>query len=345
MRKIGLAAIQVRISPSLYREEETFFEAMGRLCMLAAAALPDDVPRLFCFPEAVGLPLLFLPGEYDWAQHECSLAAVAVKGALHHASQWLKALHLSRYHLLRSFYLRSALSAWNIYTRTFSTLARRHEAYISAGSGYFPLIEQESAQGTYVADPHLYNISCLFNPQGTLVSRTIKLRLTAAEVKAGFSAGPRWALQPAQTTLGRVGTLICYDAFHHSLVAQMDALGTQILLQPSFNTERWNAPWWANPARTQAEEWIQDGLPALVQGRENIRYGVNAMMVGQLFELQVEGRSSIVGTAAHHSQQAYGVKGFVALAQMADQEEIVAAVVARPSDFDKCGCIEVSKLD
>lgn len=327
MGEIGLAAIQMKISPSLYRDEEAFFDAMDRLCAQAVAALPADVPRLLCFPEAVGLPLLFLPGEYEWAQHERSLVAVAVKGALRHARYWLKALRLGRYRLLRSFYLRNALPAWSIYTRTFSALARRHEAYVSAGSGYFPLIEHESAQGTYVADARVYNVSCLFSPQGTLVARTLKHRLTAIEVKSGFSAGPRWALQPARTALGWVGTLICYDAFHHSLVGHMDTLGTKILLQPSFNTERWDAPWWADPARTQAEEWVQDGLPALVQGRENIRYGVNAMMVGQLLDLRIEGRSSVVGPADRYTSRAYGVSGFVALAQTPDQEEIVTAVV------------------
>jgi predicted amidohydrolase len=327
MGGIGLAAVQMRIAPSLYRDEATFFGAMDRLCGQAVAALPADVPRLLCFPEAVGLPLLFIPGEYEWAQYERSLAAVAVKGALRHAGSWLRALRRSQCRLLRSFYLRNALPAWDIYARTFGALARRYDAYISAGSGYFPLIEQESAQGAFVADPRVYNVSCLFNPQGTLVARALKHKLTAIEVKLGLSAGPRWALQPTWTALGRVGALICYDAFHHSLVEQMDALGAQILLQPSFNTDRWDAPWWADAARTQAEEWIQDGLPALVKGRENIRYGVNAMMVGRLFDLHGEGRSSVVGPAARYSSQACGVSGFAALAQTADEEEIVAAVV------------------
>ena len=327
MRPLGLAAIQLEVSPSIYRDAETFLETMNRLCAQAVAALPPDVPRLICFPEAVALPLLFLPGEYEWAQHTSSLAAVALKGALRRAGRWLKALRRGRYKLLRSFYLLNALPAWKLYIRTFGALARRYEAYISAGSGYFPLIEQESAQGVYVADPRVYNISCLFNPHGTLLARTLKHKLTAIEVKSGFSAGPQWALKPAQTALGLVGTLICYDAFHHSLVEQMDALGTRILLQPSFNTERWDAPWWADPERTQAEEWLQDGLPALVQGRENIRWGVNAMMVGQLFDLKAEGRSSIVGPAGRYSLQAHGAGGFAALAQTADQTEIVAAVV------------------
>ena len=325
--KIGLAAIQVKVSISLYQDEGTFLKAMDVLCLQAIAALPADLPRLLCFPEAIGLPLLFLPGAREWVQHERSLAAVAIKSALRDARRWLKALRLSRYNLLRSFYLHNALPAWAIYTRTFSALARRHGVYISAGSGYFPLIEQESAQGLYVTQPNIFNLSCLFNPQGTLVGRTLKHKLTPIEVKSGFSAGPRWGLQPAQTALGLVGTLICYDAFHHSLVEQMDALGTKILLQPSFNTERWNAPWWADPARTQAKEWMQDGLPALVQNRENICYGVNAMMVGELYDLKAEGRSSIVGPAERYSSQAHGASGFAALAKTADQEEIVAAIV------------------
>jgi len=327
MGLVGLAAIQLRVSPALYRDEPTFFAAMDRSCAAAIAALPSDVPRLLCFPEAVALGLLFLPGAYEWAQHERSLAAVALKGALRDARRWLKALRLGRYRPLRSFYLRQALPAWGIYQRTFGALARRHNAYISAGSGYFSLIEHESAQGTFVSDPRVYNVSCLFGPHGALLARTLKHRLTRVEARFGFSGGPRWALVPAHTALGRVGTLICYDAFFHSLVAQMDTLGAAILLQPSFNTEPWDAPWWADPARTQAEEWLQDGLPALVQDRENVRYGVNAMMVGQLFDLRGEGRSSIVGPAARYPTQAHGVRGFAALAETADEQEILTAVV------------------
>jgi predicted amidohydrolase len=327
MGRVGLAAIQVRVSPALYRDEGTFLAAMDGLATGAVAALPSDLPRLLCFPEAVGLGLLFLPGAWEWARHERSLAAVVIKGALRDPRRWLKALRAGRYHPRRAFFLRNALPAWDVYTRTFAALARRHKAYVSAGSGLFPLVERESAQGTCLADPRIYNVSCLFNPQGTLVARTLKHRLTAAEARLGLSGGSRWDLQPAKTALGRVGTLVCYDAFFHSLVTQMDALGARILLQPSFNTKPWDAPWRADPARTQAEEWMQDGLPALVQDRENVRCGVNAMMVGRLFDLAGEGRSSIVGPAVRYPERAYGVGGFGALAETADQEEIVTAVV------------------
>jgi predicted amidohydrolase len=131
-----------------------------------------------------------------------------------------------------------------------------------------------------------------------------------------------------ETALGRIGVLICYDAFHRTLVEHYDALGTDILVQPSYNNDPWDGPWSADQGLTEGQAWLRYGLPSMIQGRENIRYGVNPMMVGQIFDLVGQGRSSISVNTGR--PDATLEDALLAIAATSDGEEIVAATVDAP---------------
>ena len=118
-----------------------------------------------------------------------------------------------------------------------------------------------------------------------------KVNLVPPIENRAFHAADRTGLLPVDTELGRIGIAICYDAFHHSLVEHYDALGTQIILQPSYNEHPWDTPNEANPALKESQVWLEHDLASLIQGRPNIRFGVNPMMVG--CNLRAEGCSSI----------------------------------------------------
>ena len=130
------------------------------------------------------------------------------------------------------------------------------------------------------------------------------------------------------TAPGRIGVLICYDAFDHTLVEHYDALGTDILVQPSYNNDPWDGPWSAGRGLTEGQAWLQFGLPSIIQGRENIRYGVNPMMVGRILDLVGQGRSSISVNTGRPGASLEDA--LLAIAATPDGEEIVAATVDAP---------------
>ena len=69
-----------------------------------------------------------------------------------------------------------------------------------------------------------------------------------------------------------------------------------------------------------------ESRPAIIQGRENIRYGVNAMLVGGVFDdTYAEGRSTIAANTGR--PDACWDEGILALATRPDTEEIIAATV------------------
>jgi hypothetical protein len=76
---------------------------------------------------------------------------------------------------------------------------------------------------------------------------------------------------------------------------------------------------------TEGESWFRYGMPSMIQGRENIRYGVNPMMVGRIFDLEAEGRSSISVNTGHPGASLED--SLLAIAADPAGEEIVAATV------------------
>jgi predicted amidohydrolase len=211
---------------------------------------------------------------------------------------------------------------------TFATMARELGVYVAAGSIALPPMESEPSKGgRHVADPtKIYNTAYLFSPRGVCINRVPKVNMVPGFEERVFDPGPRSEVAPADTSLGRIGTLVCSDGFHETLVERYDSLGVDILLKPSYNMHAWDAPWPFDESKLESENWLGTGCPSIIQGRENIRYGVNAMMVGAVFEdTAAEGLSSIARNTGVPG--ASWEAGVLAVASRPDEEEIVVAVV------------------
>jgi predicted amidohydrolase len=153
-----------------------------------------------------------------------------------------------------------------------------------------------------------------------------KVNLTPGLEERLFDPAPESAVLAVDTAIGRIGTLICFDGFHQTLVERCDAAGVQVLLQPSYNQHAWEGPSTYDPAHGEGENWLRTACPAIIQGRENIRYGVNAMLVGAVFEdTLAEGLSTIaVNTGCPGAALDESV---LAIASRPDAEEVLVAKV------------------
>jgi predicted amidohydrolase len=166
----------------------------------------------------------------------------------------------------------------------------------------------------------VFNQSYLFSPAGLCLQRTRKANIPPGEdflIDSDPQAGPA----PAQTAVGPIGTVLCFDGYHHSVIERADASGTDILVQPLY---------FPNPdirfdgsGKIVPSPW---DFIALIQGRENIRYGIAAAQVGAVFaDQRAEGLSFIAqntGVAGTPWQDAV-----VAMAVGPYEEAIVSATV------------------
>lgn len=300
--QIGIAAVQAEIRPDCYLSPEAFNRRVLRLADTAAQSLPK-VPRIIAFPELFSLPLLF------WLE---TPSAVFQSASLIRAA--LKIMAQSPRHLSpRGFYHLRIPLVYPVYESAFRNAAISTHSYIFAGTFFGPGLDWEPVQGTHTTGAKVYNWGLFFSPLGTILARPAKARLTASERHSFLSSGEPVHID---TKLGTIATLICLDAFHESLIERADAAGAWLLIQPSANARAWAGPWSGDPNQLEGEVWLREGLAKKLVGRENLRYGINPMLNGKLYELEFEGRSSLAQAG-----------GFLALAEKPVGDEIITATI------------------
>ena len=77
----------------------------------------------------------------------------------------------------------------------------------------------------------IYNTAILIGSDGSFIGKHRKVHLHQADIEAGFTPGDE--LDVFDTPIGRVGILICYDAFHIESARVLDIRGADIILIPS----------------------------------------------------------------------------------------------------------------
>ena len=330
MTRANLMAVQAMMSLAEYETGGAFREKIASLMKKTAREADFSLPTLVSFPELIGMYLTFVPYYWEDLKEESSLEKAGTKIVMQNIARVPETQRASVETAARwLLFVEHALEAESAYIDTFSSLAREYGVYISAGSIALPPTESEPSKGgRHFADAtKVYNISYLFSPRGVCIRRVPKVNMTAGFEERVFDGAPKSELVPVETALGRVGTLVCYDGFHESLVEHYDGLGVDILLKPSYNQHLWEGPSTYDPEHKEGENWLKTGCPTIIQGRENIRYGVNAMLVGAVFEdMLAEGLSSVAVNTGR--PDACWEEGILAIATRPDGEEIVSATVA-----------------
>jgi len=106
-------------------------------------------------------------------------------------------------------------------TNFFAGLARQFGIHIVVG-----ILERE---GTLV-----YNSAILLGPGGELIGKYRKVTLPTPEVEAGLAPGDEYPV--FSTRLGRVGIMICYDAFFPEVARQLYLNGAEIIAWPVWGS-------------------------------------------------------------------------------------------------------------
>jgi predicted amidohydrolase len=302
---VTLVAVQMQVSLDDYQSCEHFRAAVER-CMRAAVPTPGQGSRLVAFPEDVGLGLLFLD-DYEAVQH-CS--------SFEQAARLLVELYRPEIDSIcaqygcspaRGLLLLKGDRVSEVYCDTFGRSAREHQVTLVAGSAPIP-----GDDGT------VHNTSFVFGPTGRPIGIQRKVHLIDLEGPMGLDLTPGAVedIHPIDTPAGRIGVALCHDAFFSDVVETLAAAGSRVLVQPSFNPRPWDA--W------QEEDW-KNGLWTAMATHPEVAGGVNPMMVGALWDVAVEGVSSILGGPFDPPSD-----GYLAQAASPTQEDIVAAQVDVP---------------
>src|SRR5690606_14999830 len=138
--------------------------------------------------------------------------------------------------------------------RIFSRVAREHRLWIVAGTAYLPRNARGPGEGYSPRDARVHNVALTYSPEGRLVAETRKQNLVPTQEDVlHLSPGGEGDLPVVDTEFGKLATLICYDGFDQAHTSDepgfrpcgvvVDALGAEIVAQPSANAWAWDAPW------------------------------------------------------------------------------------------------------
>jgi len=306
---VALVAVQLEIDPAVLASGERYRAHIDDAAACAVEEAGQADQRFVVFPEIAGhLALLALapPQAHRAKSLGTALAAAAVRRPLEVLRGVASSRTLAPKHAVLAALAPDAERYWR---SVFGPLARRHDAYVVAGSHL-----RLSPAGD------LTNASLLFAPDGRCIAVTDKVNLVpgmedAAPGGLGLARGTASELPIVDTPLGRVCTLICYDGFSepHTSLERFVPLGPElaarggvvIAANPSANPWSWDEPWppkklaggLERAPGTRADQWSREGLRASLAGTAFARFGVTAHLVGHVLDLHFDGCSEILDRA------------------------------------------------
>lgn len=102
-------------------------------------------------------------------------------------------------------------------TDYFGELAKKHHLYLVPG-----LVER--------AGPLIYNVAVLIAPDGTIAGKYRKVCLPRSEIEGGVTPGHDYPV--FDTSLGKIGMMVCYDGFFPEVARELSNRGAEIIAWP-----------------------------------------------------------------------------------------------------------------
>ncbi|KKC30564.1 hypothetical protein CDSM653_00419 [Caldanaerobacter subterraneus subsp. pacificus DSM 12653] len=325
-----LVAVQWKWDVNDYASPTAFKNKLHSVMQDVVAQLDPNLPALVCFPEFIGLPLLFVDGDVDLLQN-ASTFADAIEALI--LRRWASVLAFMTWYgvgPVRALFLERSGAMQQAYLDAFKEVAATYNVYIVGGS--IAMREVDGSGNLIKDDNTCYNLSYFFGPDGKVLGWQKKVHLTPMEQykdeKGNYgldlNPGTLEELKVFSTPFGEVSIAICYDAFFQDVIQTLAARGGGILVQPSANPKEWDT--W------QQEDWL-NGCWQATREPNGLNWFVNPMMVGLLKDITFEGQSSIGVNASVGSgtQMNYmdlePIEGFLAIAETKDQPEIVVQTI------------------
>jgi predicted amidohydrolase len=205
--------------------------------------------------------------------------------------------------LKHSVFSSKGFSMARIYQEVFSELSKKYGVTIIGGSILLPnpIIEQGKI---HIRMGPLYNVSAVFNPDGSLQPKLVKKSFPIEEEKPFVASAPTEDIPVFQLPAGRTAVLVCADSWYPETYAALNAKKPFLITVPSF-TEKEDAmmkPWagysgYPMPADVDStdkdrislhEAWMRYTIPTRIR-KTSARYGMIATLRGKLWDMGSDG--------------------------------------------------------
>lgn len=301
----NLLGIQPWLTPEDYASDVRFD---ARLRELLTAARKQGLlnPRtVVILPEYLGTWLV-VAGEAPRVRHASTSTQAMTRLVLRHPLGFLgaRARASGMDKTTDAIFRFKAVRMAEIYGRVLSTLARDFQVTLVGGSILLP--GPYLREGRLVVDGRapLRNVSGVFGPAGEVLGAPVSKVFLTQDEQPFVTPGTLDALPVLETPAGRLGVLVCADAWFPQAYQALKAGGVELIAVPTFIsgdaswTQTWNGysgqPTPADVAPTdigtltEGEAWKRYTLPGRMQA-SGARAGVLVQLRGRLWELGASG--------------------------------------------------------
>lgn len=203
-----------------------------------------------------------------------------------------------------------------IYQKAFSELAAKYAVTIVTGSILLPNPSVEN--GMLKANKGLlYNTSMIFDTKGKLNPNLIKKAFpTADELSFVCPAKPE-EIPVFETPIGRMGVLVCADAWFSESYKVLKQKGVDFIVTPSYSNgyDNWNKKWTGYSGAetpidakasigklTLGEAWVKHAMAERAKNEAGVKKGMNVFLQGNIWDLGADGSTIILNDSAKATQ-------------------------------------------
>lgn len=272
-RKYGnIVGMHMVLSQNFFVKEEWWRERIEELLIAGKNANIYDRKTIVIFPEHVGTGLVFLDEKESFMDQKSIEKALAKKG--------------ENFTLKDLFYQKSE-QMLDVYTRTFSDLAKQYKIPILAGSIVLP--NPKLVKGSIVLEPNgpLYNVSIPFSADGKimdpLIRKTILSDLEKTILESGDVNQDRVWVVPGW----KVAVFLGQEVFNEGLYEKLKSRPLDGMVSPSIRYEGLSME---NKNLNESNIWQKEGMPKFIK-LTRAQDLLQVFMEGTLFNEEIKGQT------------------------------------------------------
>lgn len=199
-----------------------------------------------------------------------------------------------------------------VYQKVFSELAQQYKVTIVAGSILLPnpVVENGILK---IRDGELVNTTAIFRPDGRIDENLVKKSFPTADESTFVCANKPEEIPVFDTPIGKMGVLICADAWYSASYKTLKQKGAAFVVVPSYSNGNgyWTRPWSGYSGSetpqnlvkdigkiTLERAWLTHAMGGRAKDEAGITKGINVFLRGNLWDLGTDGRTIVLNDSA-----------------------------------------------
>ena len=207
-----------------------------------------------------------------------------------------------------------------IYQNVFSDLAKKYKVTVVAGSILLQNPEVKNGE-LKTQNGQLFNTSVVFRPDGEIAKELVKKTFPTSDEQPFVCAADAANIPVFDTPVGKMGVLVCADAWFAASYRTLKEKGAEFVVTPSYSSGYglWNKPWNGysgaeTPADAKAdvgkislgEAWQKHAMAMRANKQAGIKKGINVFLQGNLWDLGTDGTTIILSDSTAKTTKKFG---------------------------------------